>query len=95
MSSIGDINTNELLNLDLVDLESCFDPLFYPSEDFENTSDNQRKENTPFACMGKYKIGNTLYLVETEYDGTESLPHILKRLIFSNRDLSSNAVSYK
>lgn len=95
MNSISDINTNEFLNLDPVDLESCFDPLFYPSEDFENTSDNQRRKNTPFTCMGKYKIGNTFYLVETEYNGTESLPHILKRLIFSNRDLSSNVVSYK
>lgn len=93
MNSIGDINANELLNLDLVDLESCFDPLFYPSEDFENTSNNQRRENTLFACMGKYKIGNTFYLVETQYDGTESLPYILKRLIFSNRNLSPNTVS--
>ncbi len=93
MSSIGDINTNELLNLDLVDLESCFDPLFYPPEDFENTSDNQRRENSPFACMGKYKIGGTLYLVETEYGGTEPLPYKLKRLIFSNRDLSPDTVS--
>ena len=59
MSSIGDVNANELLNLDLVDLESCFDPLFYPSEDFEK----------------------------------ESLPYILKRLIFSNRNLSPNTVS--
>lgn len=93
MSSIGDINTNELLNLDLVDLESCFDPLFYPPEDFGNTSDNQRRENSPFACMGKYKIGGTLYLVETEYGGTEPLPYKLKRLIFSNRDLSPDTVS--
>ena len=88
MNSIDDTSANELLNLDLVDLESCFDPLFYPPEDFENTSDNQRRENIPFACMGKYKIGGTLYLVETEYGGTEPLPYILRRLIFSNRDFS-------
>lgn len=93
MNSIDFRQTNEPLYLDLVDLESCFDPLFYPPEDFENTSDNQRRENTPFACMGKYKIGNTFYLVETQYDGTESLPYILKRLIFSNRNLSPNTVS--
>lgn len=86
MNSIGDINANELLNLDLVDLESCFDPLFYPPEDFKNTLDNQRRENTPFDCMGKYKIGNTFYLVETQCDGKEPLSYILKRLIFSNRD---------
>ena len=92
MNSINDTSANELLNLDLVDLESCFDPLFYPPEDFENTSDNQRRENSPFACMGKYKIGGTLYLVETEYGGTEPLPYILRRLIFSNRDLSPDTV---
>lgn len=93
MNSINDTSANDLLNLALVDLESCFDPLFYPSEDFENTSNNQRRENTPFACMGKYKIGGTLYLVETEYGGTEPLPYKLKRLIFSNRDLSPDTVS--
>lgn len=93
MNSIDFRQTNEPLYLDLVDLESCFDPLFYPPEDFENTSDNQRRENTPFACMGKYKIGGTLYLVETEYGGTEPLPYKLKRLIFSNRDLSPDTVS--
>ncbi len=76
-----------------MDLESCFDPLFYLPEDFENTSDNQRRENSPFTCVGKYKIGNTFYLVETEYGGTEPLPYILRRLIFSNRDLSSDTVS--
>ncbi len=93
MNAIYFRQTNELLNLNLVDLESCFDPLFYPPEDFEKTSDNQRRENGPFACMGKYKIGNTFYLVETEYGGTEPLPYILRRLIFSNRDLSSYTVS--
>ena len=94
MNSIDDTSANELLNLDLVDLESCFDPLFYLPEDFENTSDNQRRENIPFACMGKYKIGNTFYLVETEYGGTEPLPYKLRRLIFSNRDLSLGKVSF-
>ena len=93
MNAIYFRQTNELLNLNLVDLESCFDPLFYPPEDFEKTSDNQRRENSPFVCMGKYKIGNTFYLVETEYGGTEPLPYILRRLIFSNRDLSSYTVS--
>lgn len=93
MYSIDCRQTNELLSVNLVDLESCFDPLFYPPEDFENTADNQRRENTPFDCMGKYKIGNTFYLVETQYDGKEPLPYILKRLIFSNRDLSSNTIS--
>ena len=82
MNSIDFRQANELLNFDLVDLESCFDPLFYPPEDFEKTADNQRRENIPFACMEKYKIGNTFYLVETEYGGTEPLLYILRRLIF-------------
>lgn len=88
MNSIDDIYANDLLNSDLVDLESCFDPLFYPPEDFEKTSDNQRRETTPFTCMVKHKIGNTLYLVETECGGTEPLPSKIRRLIFSNSDLS-------
>ena len=94
MNSIDFRQANEPLYLDLVDLESCFDPLFYPPEDFENTSDNQRRENSPFACMGKYKIGNTFYLVETKCGGTEPLPYKLRRLIFSNRDLSLGKVSF-
>ena len=93
MNSINILQTNEFLNLNLVDLESCFDPLFYPPKDFEKTSDNQWRENSPFTCMGKYKIGNTFYLVETKYGGTEPLPYILRRLIFSNRDLFSDTVS--
>ena len=93
MNSIDFCQANEPLYLDLVDLESCFDPLFYPPEDFENTSDNQRRENNPFTCMEKHKIGGTLYLVETECGGTEPLLYKLKRLIFSNRDLYPDKVS--
>ena len=47
MNSIDDTSANKLLNFDLVDLESCFDSLFYPPEDFEKTADNQRRENNP------------------------------------------------
>lgn len=94
MNSIDFRQANEPLYLDSVDLESCFDPLFYPPEDFENTSDNQRRENSSFTCVGKYKIGNTFYLVETEYGGTEPLLYILRRLIFSNRDFSGKEADW-
>lgn len=40
MNSIDDTSANELLYFDLVDLELCFDPLFYPPENFEKTADN-------------------------------------------------------
>lgn len=93
MNSIDFHQANELLNFDLVDLELCFDPLFYPPEDFEKTADNQRRENNPFTCMEEHEIGNTFYLVETEFGGTEPLPHKIRRLIFSNRDLYPNKVS--
>ena len=82
MNSIDDTSANELLNFNLVDLELCFDPLFYPPEDFEKTADNQRRENNPFTCMEEHEIGNTFYLVETEFGGTEPLPYKIKRLIF-------------
>lgn len=82
MNSIDDTCTNDILKSDSVDLESCFDPLFYPPEDFKETMDNQRRENNPFTYMEEYKIGNTLYLVETECGGMEPLPYKLRRLIF-------------
>ncbi len=44
MNSIDDTYTDDILNSDPVDLESCFDPLFYPPEDFGKTMDNQRRE---------------------------------------------------
>lgn len=93
MNSIDGTCTNDILKSDPVDLESCFDPLFYPPEDFEDTMDNQRRENNPFTCMEEYKIGNTFYLVETECDGTEPLPYKLRRLIFSDRDSSHGKTS--
>ena len=93
MNFIDGTSTNELINFKLVDLELCFDPLFYPPEDFEKTDDNQWRENNPFTCMEEHKIGNTFYLVETECGGTEPLPHKIRRLIFSNRDLYPDKVS--
>ncbi len=93
MNSIDDTYTNDILNSDPVDLESCFDPLFYPPNDFEKTMDNQRRENNPFTCVEEYKIGNTFYLVETECGGTEPLPYKLRRLIFSDRDPSPDKAS--
>ncbi len=93
MNSIDDTCTDDILNSDPVDLESCFDPLFYPPEDFEKTSDNQQRETNPFTCMVKHKIGNTFYLVEAECGGAEPLPYKLRRLIFSDRDPSPDKAS--
>lgn len=57
------INANELLNLDLVDLESCFDSLFYPSEDFEKTSDDLRRGT----CTAHYIREDVLRKVVLEH----------------------------
>lgn len=62
MSSIGDINTNELLNLDLVDLESCFDPLFYPSEDFRIHRITSGKKTLPSPAWENTKL-ETLFIL--------------------------------
>ena len=93
MNSIDFHQANELLNFDLVDLELCFDPLFYPPEDFKKTSDNQRRESNPFTCMEEHRIGNTFYLVETEFGGTEPLPYKIRRLFFPTGIYTPDKVS--
>ena len=68
-----------------MDLETCFNLLFYPPEDIEKTADNQQIKSNPFTCMEESKIGNTFYLVETGYGSMEPHPYKLMRLILFNR----------
>lgn len=86
MKCINGTGACELTDWNLVDLESCFDPLFYPPDDFEKAYNNQRRKENPFTCTKKYGLGNTVYIVETTCDGTEPLPFKLRRLIFSDRN---------
>ena len=40
----------------------------------------------PFTGTVERKIGNTLYVIETECEGTERLSDKIKRLIFSHKE---------
>lgn len=73
----------ELLNLP-IDIESCFDPIFEPPADFVEEWRRRREQENPFSCTVTRKIGNTWYIIETECDGDEPLPSMMRRLIFSD-----------
>ena len=74
----------ELLNLP-IDIESCFDPIFEPPADFVEEWRRKREQENPFSCTVTRKIGNTWYIVETECDGAEPLPNLMRRMIFSDK----------
>ena len=63
-----------------IDLCACYEPLvFLPA--------SQRDEpQNPFSCTVLRKIGNTWYTVETECAGSEPLPGLIRRLIFSGQE---------
>ena len=65
-----------------IDLCACYEPIVEPPSDFIN--DSQEPED-PFSCTVTQKIGNTWYIVQTECDGNEPLPNIVRRLIFSEK----------
>ena len=69
-----------------IDLCACYEPIVEPPADF--IVDGQEPEN-PFSCTVTRKIGNTWYVVETECDGNEPLPSIVRRLVFSEKGLIS------
>ena len=54
--------------------------------DFIEEWRRKREQENPFSCTVTRKIGNTWYIVETECDGDEPLPHMVKRLIFSDKE---------
>ena len=62
-----------------IDLCACYEPMVFPSDGFWDEPCN------PFSCTVTRKIGNTWYVVETECVGTEPLPGMVKRLIFSEK----------
>ena len=55
-------------------------------DDFIEEWRRKREQENPFSCTVTRKIGNTWYIVETECDGDEPLPHMVKRLIFSDKE---------
>jgi hypothetical protein len=60
--------------------------MFEAPADFVEEWYREHGLRNPFSCKVTHKIGNTWYIVETECDGDEPLPHMVKRLIFSDKE---------
>ena len=65
-----------------IDLCVCYEPIVEPPTDFIKYC--QEPEN-PFSCTVTREISGTWYVVETECDGNEPLPNMVRRLIFSEK----------
>lgn len=63
-----------------IDLCACYEPMFEAPAGFGDEPQN------PFSCTVTRKIGNTWYTVETECDGSEPLPGLIRRLFFSGQE---------
>lgn len=70
-----------------IDLCACYDPIFEPPLDF--LEECRKRWGNPFSGITERKIGNTYYTVKTECAGNEALTSKVKRLIFSDMEVSS------
>ncbi len=72
---------------DPIDLCAIYEPFFEPpANQVEEWRRQQEAEpQNPFSCTVTRRIGST-YIIDTECDGTEPLPNMVRRLIFSNRE---------
>ena len=69
-----------------IDISSCFDMVFEPPIDFlEECRKRWEALTFPFLTNIGRKIGNTVYVIETEFAGSEPLADKVKRLIFSEK----------
>ena len=71
----------------VIDIESCFDPIFEAPPDF--LEEYYKHTQSPFRTTIERKIGNTWYVIETECAGSETLTDKVKRLIFSDKGVAS------
>lgn len=69
-----------------IDLCACYEPMFEAPADFIEEWYREHGLRNPFACKVTRKIGNTWYIIETECDGDEPLPSMMRRLIFSDKE---------
>ncbi len=71
-----------------IDLCAIYEPFLEPpAEQVEEWRRQQEAEPlNPFSCTVTRKIGNTWYIVETECDGDEPLPNMVRRPIFSSQE---------
>ena len=68
-----------------IDLCACYEPIDNPPADLASEWCISQEPQNPFSCTVTRKLGNTLYAIETECDGDEPLPGMVKRLIFSGK----------
>ena len=68
-----------------IDLCACYEPTDEPPADLVAEWHREHEPQNPFSCQVMRKIGSTLYIIETECDGSEPLPSMVKRLIFSEK----------
>ncbi len=69
-----------------IDLRACYEPFFYPLQEQLEEWAWLRAKADLFRCTVVRQIGNTIYLVKTECDGTERLADKVKRLLFSDTE---------
>jgi len=71
-----------------IDLCALYEPFFEPPADQVEEWRRQREmePSNPFSCTVTRQIGNTWYIIETECDGEEPLPNMVRRLIFSGQE---------
>ncbi len=73
---------------DPIDLCALYEPFFEPPADQVEEWRRQREAEpqNPFSCTVTRRIGGTWYIVETECDGDEPLPNMVRRLFFSGQE---------
>lgn len=76
-----------------IDLEACFDMLFYPPEEQLKEWRREREAQNPFNSTILRKIGNTWYEITTDCEGTESLAGKVKRLIFEDPCMGKEVIA--
>ncbi len=71
-----------------IDLCALYEPLVEPPAEQVEEWRRQREAEpqNPFSCTVTRRIGNTWYIIETECDGDEPLPNMVRRLIFSGQE---------
>ena len=70
----------------VIDLNSCYSPIFTPPQEVLDQWARFWEKPDPFTGTVERKIGNTLYVIETECEGAEPLSDKIKRLIFSHKE---------
>ena len=84
---LEDAPTDELIRVcSVIDFNSCYSPIVTPPQEVLDQWSRFWEKPDPFTGTVERKIGNTLYVIETECEGAEPLSDKIKRLIFSHKE---------